>query len=151
MVSYLLIILNFYSISINLAFIIPRGYEEAVNFFKYNCFYYIFFGYIIASLSHNKEEISMDHDRAEIIAINALSFIASDEKYLSGYLRLSGMSLEKVKAALEIQDKMKTILGSILDFMMQNEKCLIEFAETYELIPEDVVKARNSFPNSMLF
>jgi hypothetical protein len=105
----------------------------------------------MVSLSHNKEEISMDHDRAEIIAINALSFIASDEKYLSGYLRLSGMSLEKVKAALENQDKMKTILGSILDFMMQNEKCLIEFAETYELIPEDVVKARNSFPNSMLF
>ena len=107
--------------------------------------------YIIASLSHNKEEISMDHNRAEIIAINALSFIASDEKYLSGYLRLTGVSLENVKTDLENQDKMKTILGSILDFMMQNEKCLIDFAETYELIPEDVVKARDSFPNSMPF
>jgi hypothetical protein len=56
--------------------------KKQLIFFKYHCFYYIFFGYIIVSLSHNKEEISMDHDRAEIIAINALSFIASDEKYL---------------------------------------------------------------------
>lgn len=93
----------------------------------------------------------MDHDRAEIIAINALSFIASDEKKISGYLKLTGMSLEKVKTDIENQDTMNTILGSILDFMMQNEKYLIEFANSYELRPQEVVNARNSFPNAMPF
>lgn len=107
--------------------------------------------YIIASVTYNKEEISMDYDRAEIIAINALSFIASDEKHLSGYLKLTGMSLESVKSDLENKNKIGTILGSILDYMMQNEKCLIEFAEEYEIEPEDVVKARNCFPNAMPF
>lgn len=91
----------------------------------------------------------MDQDRAEIIAINALSFIASDEKYLSGYLRLSGMSIEGVKADMENPDNLHTILVSILDFMMQNEKCLMAFADTYELRPPEIVKARNSFPNTM--
>lgn len=93
----------------------------------------------------------MDYDRAEIIAINALSFIASDENYLSGYLKLTGMNLETVKSNLENNKKMGTILGSILDYMMQNEKCLIEFADEYENHPEDVVKARNCFPNAMPF
>lgn len=107
--------------------------------------------YIIASVSYNKEETSMDYDRAEIIAINALSFIASDEKHLSGYLKLTGMSLESVKSDLENKNKIGTILGSILDYMLQNEKCLIECADAYEIKPKDVVKARNCFPNAMPF
>lgn len=93
----------------------------------------------------------MDYDRAEIIAINALSFIASDEKHLSGYLKLTGISLESVKSNLENKNKIGTILGSILDYMMQNEKCLIDFAEEYEIKPADVIKARNCFPNAMPF
>lgn len=93
----------------------------------------------------------MDDDRAEIIAINALSYIASEEKHLSGYLKLTGVSLDAIKSDLENKKKMSTILGSILDYMMQNEKCLISFAEIYEIQPEDVVKARDCFPNTMPF
>jgi len=52
---------------------------------------------------------------------------------------------------LEDKNKIGTILGSILDYMLQNEKCLIECADAYEIKPEDVVKARNCFPNAMPF
>ena len=39
----------------------------------------------------------MDHQRAEIIAINSLSFIAADEIILASYLNLSGTDLNQVK------------------------------------------------------
>ena len=93
----------------------------------------------------------MDFDRAEIIGINALSFIASDEKHLSGYLRLTGMDIDTLRSDMTNQHKIKTILTSILDYMMQNEKCLLEYAETYELDPEDIVKSRDILPGAMPF
>jgi len=93
----------------------------------------------------------MDHERAEIIAINALSFIAENETYLSGYLKLSGMSLDYVKASMAKTSSMKTILASVIDYMLQNEKCLLDFAENYEIDPKDVVKSRTSFPDAMPF
>ena len=111
----------------------------------------MFFYHITVLLSHNKEEISMDHERAEIIAINALSFIAENETYLSGYLKLSGMSLDYVKESMANPESMKTILASVIDYLLQNEKCLIDFADTYEIDPKDVAKSRNSFPGAMPF
>jgi hypothetical protein len=91
----------------------------------------------------------MDHERAEIIAINALSFIAENETYLSGYLKLSGMSLEYVKESLGEEENRKTILASVLDYLLQSEKCLVKYAEAYEIDPSSIVKSRNSFPGAM--
>lgn len=93
----------------------------------------------------------MDHERAEIIAINALSFIAEKESYLSGYLKLSGMSLDYVKQSMANEIAMKTILASVLDYMLQNEKCLLEYAQAYEIDPKEIVKSRISFPDAMPF
>ncbi|MDG1995857.1 MAG: DUF3572 family protein [Emcibacteraceae bacterium] len=93
----------------------------------------------------------MNHERAEIIAINALSFIAENENYLSGYLKLSGMSLDYVKESMKNEASMKNILASVIDYMLQNEKCLLDYAENYEIDPNDVVKSRINFPGAMPF
>lgn len=93
----------------------------------------------------------MDHEYAEILAINALSFIASDEKHLAGYLRLSGLSLESVKADMADPEKYQTLLGSILDYLMQNETILIAYAGEYNVDPTMVPSARQNFPGAMPF
>lgn len=91
----------------------------------------------------------MNKDRAEIIAINGLSFIAENEKYLSGYLNLSGLNLESLKSGTTNPEIMPTILASVIDYLLQNEKCLIEFSENYEIDPMDISKTRQHFPGAI--
>ena len=91
----------------------------------------------------------MDYDRAEIIAINGLSFIASEEKYLGGYLKLSGTDIEQLRENTANPSTMPGILASILDYFLQNEKHLIEFAQEYEIDPTDIARARQCFPGAI--
>ena len=102
--------------------------------------------YIKAPIPYNKEETDMDHDRAEIIAINCLSFIAGNEKYLGGYLNLSGTDLNQLKENIANPEIMPGILASLLDYLLQNEKYLIEYAEEYHLDPKDIQKRDMFFP-----
>lgn len=90
----------------------------------------------------------MDYDRAEIIAINGLSFIANDEKYLGGYLNLSGTNIEQLKENTTNPSTMPQILASILDYLLQNEKYLVEFSQAYQVDPTDIAKARQLFPGA---
>ncbi|MCP5382636.1 MAG: DUF3572 family protein [Kordiimonadaceae bacterium] len=93
----------------------------------------------------------MDKNRADIIAINCLSFIAADEKYLAGYLNLTGTDIYQLKKNTENPDEMPSVLASILDFLLQNENYLIEFSKIYEIDPADIQKARRLFPGADLF
>lgn len=91
----------------------------------------------------------MDYDRAEIIAINSLSFIASDEKHLGEYLKLSGIGLEQLKKNTSNPETMPNILASVIDFLLQNEQHLIEFSNSYQLDPADIQKTRQFFPGAL--
>jgi len=89
----------------------------------------------------------MKEELAEILALHALGFVAGDEDILTAYLRLSGMSLENLKK----DAGNKEVLGSILDFLLQNEKRLLEFCQTEYcrtalIQPEALAKARRHFP-----
>ena len=67
----------------------------------------------------------MDQNKAEILAINGLSFVVENEKCLAEYLNLSGTSLEHLKSCITNPNSMNTTLGSIIDFLLQNEAYLI--------------------------
>lgn len=90
----------------------------------------------------------MDRDHAEIIAINGLSFIASNEKYLSHYIKLSGISLEQLQEGTSNPSTMPNILASIIDFFLQNENYLIEFSEENHITPDQIAKTRIFFPGA---
>ena len=90
----------------------------------------------------------MDFDRAEIIAINGLSFIASNEKYLAGYLNLSGSDLNILRENIANPTSAKNVYASVLDYFLQNEKHLVEYAETYKIEPMDIGRARQLFPGA---
>jgi hypothetical protein len=92
----------------------------------------------------------MDFDRAEIIAINCLSFIASDEKHLTIYLNLCGLDLNTLRVNVTHPGKMNETFAGVLDFLMGNENLLLEFAESYSLDPLDIGRARRFFPGAPL-
>ncbi len=92
----------------------------------------------------------MDSDRAEIIAINGLSFVAANEKYLAGYLNLTGLDLDTLRDNVANPEKMIEALAGILDFLMQNEAYLLEFSENYQIDPLDIGRARQLFPGAPL-
>ena len=91
----------------------------------------------------------MNRDSAEIIALNGLTFIAENEQYLASYLNLSGIDLTLLKDNMSNQETMPHILASIFDFLLQNEKILIEFSETYTIEPMDIDKGRRCFPGAI--
>ena len=91
----------------------------------------------------------MDYDRAELIAINSLSFIASEEKYLERYLNMSGINLTQLKENTSNPDLMPNILASVIDFLLQNENCLIEYSENYQLDPTEIQRTRAFFPGAI--
>lgn len=84
----------------------------------------------------------MNEEFAETLALQALSFVANDEDMLIAYLHLSGMTLESLKKSASH----KETLASILDFLLQNEKRLLEFCQSYSIPPDVPAKARRLLP-----
>lgn len=84
----------------------------------------------------------MTYEQAEYIALQALVYITADEDILLAYLKLSGMSLENLRNCASDP----VILGSILDYFLQNEKRLIAFCDEYEILPPQIALARKSLP-----
>ena len=73
----------------------------------------------------------MDSSAAEIIALQALTYIASDDKALHGLLASTGVDLDALKSA----GNDPAILVGVLDFMLQNEPRMLEFCAAQELEP----------------
>jgi hypothetical protein len=74
---------------------------------------------------------------AEIIAIEALGWLAADEGRLERFLAISGLGPQNLrKAASE-----PPFLTAILDYLASNEALLVDFAHHSGRSPEDVVRA----------
>lgn len=84
----------------------------------------------------------MNYDQAEILGLQALSHVAEHEDILIAYLNLSGLTLEELKNSAGDP----AILGSILDYFLQNENRLINFCESMDIAPDQLQKARQYLP-----
>ncbi len=95
-----------------------------------------------AELSNNLENKNLTkyeiHDRAEEIAVKALTFIAADPQLLSRFLALSGLNPAQLRDAAGEPG----FLCGVLDFFLGFEPNLMAFAEAENINPADVVKAR---------
>ena len=86
----------------------------------------------------------MDKVHAEIMALKALTFMAQNEDILVAYLKQTGIA----PTDLHNSASDPAVLGSILDYFLQNEKRLLAFCEVEDMAPDLLVKARLSFPGS---
>jgi hypothetical protein len=80
------------------------------------------------------------NERAEALAIAALSFLANDEDRLGAFLALSGLGPESLRSAA---GEPQFLLG-VLDHVVSDEKLLLDFAEHEGVDPFDVTRARHA-------
>lgn len=84
----------------------------------------------------------MTKDQAETIALQALAFIAADERALDALQAQSGMGMDDLRVAATDPAG----LAGILDFMLQWEDLLMAFCDAHSLPPESPAQARQALP-----
>jgi hypothetical protein len=81
--------------------------------------------------THNPREV------AEIVAVQALSFVAGDPERLGAFLAESGIGPETLrKAAADPR-----FLASVLDFVMRDDATVKAFASAAQLHPTNIAAA----------
>jgi hypothetical protein len=83
---------------------------------------------------HNPREV------AEIIAVQALSFIASEPERLGLFLAESGIGPETLRTAAADP----RFLASVLDFIMRDDATVKAFADASELHPTNIAAAHQA-------
>jgi hypothetical protein len=76
---------------------------------------------------------------AEILALDALGWLAGDEDAIARFLSLSGISAASLRQAAGSRDMAR----AILDFLLSDEELLLRFCETSSTDPKTVPMARN--------
>ena len=83
---------------------------------------------------HNPREV------AEIVAVQALSFIAGDPERLGAFLAESGIGPETLRTAAADP----RFLASVLDFVMRDDATVKAFASASQLHPTNIAAARQA-------
>ena len=86
---------------------------------------------------HNPREV------AEIVAVQALSFIASDPERLGLFLAESGLGPETLRTAAANPQ----FLAHVLDFVLRDDATVKAFAAASELHPTNIAAARQALGN----
>src|SRR3984957_4308642 len=84
--------------------------------------------------AHTPREVS------EIVAVQALSFIASDPERLGLFLAETGLAPEPLRAAAADPH----FLTSVLDFILRDDGTVRAFAATSKLDPTTIAAARDA-------
>ncbi len=83
---------------------------------------------------HNPREV------AEIVAIQALSFVAGDPERLGLFLAETGIGPETLRTAATDPH----FLGNVLDFVMRDDATVKAFADASQLHPTNIAAARQA-------
>ncbi len=84
----------------------------------------------------------MDKEKAEVIALQALAFLAKDEELLHRFLTASGLTPQELKSRFRDSD----FLGGVLDAILSDDTVLLAFCNYASLSPETLIKARRALP-----
>ena len=81
-------------------------------------------------------------ESAEVLAIEALGWLASDEDLLPVFLGSTGVSVSELRGRAQEPE----FLASVLDFLLQDDAWIARFAEATGNAPELVMRARAALP-----
>ena len=85
-----------------------------------------------------KRPSSAAREAAEILAIQALSFIAAEPERLNGFLNATGLTLDRLRESANEPD----FLAGVLEHMLADKSLLLAFAESAAIDPAGVTRAR---------
>ncbi len=83
-------------------------------------------------------------NEVEIVALNALRYLARETDRFSRFLDLTGLQPHDVAARAGQTE----VLAGILDYLLTDEKLLVDFAEENGLDPQSIAKMRHSLPGA---
>ena len=87
-----------------------------------------------------KKPVQNPREVAEIVAVQALSFIAGDPERLGAFLAESGIGPQSLRAAASDPQ----FLVSVLDFVLRDDATVKAFAKQSELHPTNIAAAREA-------
>ncbi|NNE21175.1 MAG: DUF3572 domain-containing protein [Rhizobiales bacterium] len=82
--------------------------------------------------------------QAEVVALDVLRFLACEPERFSRFLSLSGLALQDISA----QAGEPSFLASVMDYLLSDEKLLLEYAENDSLQPQTIVSLRQKLPGA---
>ena len=83
-------------------------------------------------------------DQVDIVALGALRFLACETERFSRFLTLSGLTPEDIAPLASQPD----FLASVMDYLLSDEKLLLEFAESESLQPQTIAAMRRKLPGA---
>lgn len=84
--------------------------------------------------------------QAELVALQALEWLATQDDVLTGFLGASGAVLADVPALAGDP----TFLGAVLDFILTDDAWVLGFAAAIAVPPDHVLRARAGLPGGDL-
>lgn len=82
---------------------------------------------------------------AEVTALRALAWLVGDEDRTMRFLAITGCDAE----ALRRRAGEPEVLGAVLDFLLEDEAALLDFAAFADMPPNTVAAARRFLPGTM--
>jgi Protein of unknown function (DUF3572) len=90
------------------------------------------------------KDTSKTTEDSNIIALQLIAFLVSDEERLDRFTALSGIGLYDLQQGA--QDRI--FLGFMFDYALQDEALILEFASTHKIPPQNLINARRHFPGA---
>jgi hypothetical protein len=91
-----------------------------------------------------KKPGSASRKTAEMLAIQALAFIAEDPERMAGFLSATGVAAGTIRHAACEPD----FLAGVLEHMLSDENLLIAFADSAGIDPAEIARARYALGGS---
>jgi len=88
--------------------------------------------------------MARDGEAAELLAIQALGYLAEEPDRIARFVALSGMAPDDLRS--HAADP--AFLGGVLDFLLGDEATLVAFAAAAGVKPEAVMRARHALPGA---
>jgi len=86
----------------------------------------------------------VNEEAAQTLGLEALAFLAADERRLGALLAQAGWTLSDLRAQLSDP----VVIGGILDFLLSDERLVVAFCEAYGCAPEAPMRARRALPGA---
>ena len=92
------------------------------------------------------EPVKRNREEAELMAIRAFDWIASNRTLLGKFLSETGASLVEVREVMDDQE----FLASVLDFLMADDRYVTSFSDHVGLNYDEIAEIRASLPGGDL-
>ncbi len=81
-------------------------------------------------------------DSAHALALQALAFIVSEPETAGGFLAQGGLSPDELAARAGDPD----LLAAVMDFILSEDRLVLDFAAAAGVAPEKILSARAALP-----